>query len=238
MDESSRVLVGGRVYFGVDALLFRRGAERVQSRIDSSRDATATVTVQTLAADFAIEQTQACHLLRLLVRDKLLEPTSSAGAYSMTKRFRSYAAARVLPPLRRTEAKQLMDRILALASDINNGWERNPVRIAAIAVSGSYMLDSEHVPKIDVWVQLDRRVMSAAHWRSRLSKSQGADEIRAAMSALSPFIAVRLVTDLSPVERPFFIAFDAASTISDPSGPITVLRERVFALGRRATGNS
>jgi hypothetical protein len=75
--------------------------------------------------------------------------------------------------------------------------------------------------------------MSAADWQKRLTKADAAREIRAAISAFSSYIVVQLVTDLSPVERPFFIAFDAASAMGGPVGPITALCERAAALGQR-----
>jgi hypothetical protein len=204
-----RTLVAGRSYFGLDALLLQRGAEQTLARVTNASEPVA-ITTETLEQDFQLDAKAAAALLAWFEKAGLLEPIASSGGYRLNDRLREYAGARVVPALRREQAQELLDKVIELAMEVNAKWKRNPLAIAGIAVSGSYMTRSTKVPQLDLWVVVrPRRSDRQAIWGHRLSKAEGAHEIRRALRGFGAFVSVRLAIDTNALPRPFTMVFDA-----------------------------
>ena len=131
------------------------------------------------------------------------------GVFGITSGFKEIATARVIDPLPRERARQLIGEACALAAVINADWARIPLEIDALAAFGSYMSRDSQLAELSLGVVVRARPATRrAHWRMS-SKSDGAGAVRTAFRELDPFVRVRLVTDLSDVPRPFSVVFRA-----------------------------
>ena len=205
----TRTLVLHHRYFGLDAARLRNAAERVLTRFTGLPPDRVRISARRLREDFEVTTIMGRVLLERLVDGGLLAPRADKdGEYHLTPRFVEYAQARVVEPLPRSRAKQLLERAGKVAAHINADWSRNPLEIEAIAVSGAYMSRDPELAEvtIGVIVRLRERIKSTRFTRP-LSKAEGAAEIRAALTAISSFVVVRLVTDMSSLPRPFSIIF-------------------------------
>lgn len=228
----TRLLVSSQLYFGMDPAALIFGAERTVARIAGAAEETARVNAEMLGQDFQLDFVAALRLVRSFVAGGLLEPVAGATEqYRPTDRFREIATARVVPPLTRAEATQLVDRACGVAERLN-GDARNPLFIDRMAVSGSYMSVSERIGKLELWPVVRRRDPGAV--RPVLSDREGGHEIRAALRELGPHVVAQVVTDVSKVERPFGVPFEAAGEIPDrptTTGPLrgwaASLRDRI-----------
>ena len=204
-----RTLIAGRAYFGIDALLLQRGAERAVARVTQSSTPT-VVTLDALQQDFQVDRDTAARLAEALVQSGLLTPHPQLQGYGITERLREYAEAQVLAPLDRQAAKALLDRIVATVAEINARWRTNPIMIARVAVSGRFTDPTSKVPELRLWAIVRLRPSDSRRLFSRqISKVDGAHEIRKALRAFGPIVNVRLVVDEASVERPFVAVFDA-----------------------------
>ncbi len=207
----SRTLVARQHYFGIDALQFREAANRVLARVVGLPIDRAQVPGRRLREDFAVTtQTGEC-LLDDLVRGGLLAPHGErADEYRLTEKFAEYAYARVVSPLPRARAKQLLERAAKIAANINGHWTRNPLEIEAIAVSGAYMSRDEELAELTLTVVVrNRGDVRNTPWGRRASKADGAKQIRAELAQLTSFAIVHLVTDRQALPRPFNIVYSA-----------------------------
>ena len=150
-------------------------------------------------------------MLRAFVGDGLLQADpATAGNYRLTERFHEFAQARVVAPLERAEAKELVDKACRVAAQINADRTWNPVMIDMLGVSGAYMSRSDYISELKLWpVVKTRAEIRPRRFGSPMTKAEGSSEIRGLLRALSPFILVHLVTDTASVERPFSVPFRA-----------------------------
>lgn len=206
-----RTLVSNRLYFGLEPLDLRRGAECTLSRVFGQPSDRVRVTRESLRDDFRLDMAASEALVVAFVSDGLLQPDpESAGNYRLTQRFHEFAQARVVPPLERSEAKDLVDQACRIAARINADRTWNPVMIDMLGVSGSYMSRSDYISDLKLWPVVKTRTQtSPRRFGSPMTKAEGSSEIRGALRALSPFILVHLVTDTASVERPFSVPFRA-----------------------------
>jgi hypothetical protein len=214
----ARTLVSSQRYFGLEALVLRRGAERVLARSAGQPQENVRVNAQILSEDFRLDAAAARALLRTLVTHRLLESEPDrAGGYRLTERFHEFALARVVRPLLRAQAKQLLDAACQLAARMNAGNARNPLVIDTIAVSGDYMSRSERISELVLWPLVKPRTRTGARrLRSPTNDTDGAKEIRNALRGLSPLIVVNVVTDAASVDRPFSVPFHADDVTERP----------------------
>ena len=206
-----RTLISNQLYFGLEPLDLRRGTERTLSRVFGLPPDRVRVTRETLREDFRLDTAESETLLRAFVGDGLLQADpATAGNYRLTERFHEFAQARVVAPLERAEAKELVDKACRLAAQINADRTWNPVMIDMLGVSGAYMSRSDYISELKLWpVVKTRAEIRPRRFGSPMTKAEGSSEIRGLLRALSPFILVHLVTDTASVERPFSVPFRA-----------------------------
>jgi hypothetical protein len=205
-----RTLVTQRRYYGLDPLAFRAASARVVSRVAGLPPERVRVSARSLLHDFALDTVDGTALLDRLVADGLLEPEPGRrDDYRLTERFFEYARARIVEPLPRGRAKELLSRACLLAERINAEWTKNPLEIEALATFGSYMSRDDMLAELALGVVVCARAeWRRARWGRLASNADGAREIRAAFRDLSSFVRVRLVNELRGVPRPFSVAFE------------------------------
>ena len=216
-----RTLISNQTYFGLEPLAFRRGAGLALARVAKLSPERARLKGETLAKDFRIDSAHAQALLDTFVAKGLLQVDRSGGTigeYRLTDLFKEYALARVLPPLTRVRAKELLDEAGKLAAKINAEWKHNPLVIHMIAVSGSYMSRNNRISDLTLWpVVKRRREMTTRRFGSSVTKAAGAAEISSALRALSSFVIVHMVADRTTIERPFAVPFrDFGDAVTSP----------------------
>ena len=207
----TRTLVLHHRYFGLRPDRLRGAAERVLARFTGLPPDRVRISARRLREDFEVTTIMGRVLLERLVDGGLLAPRAGKdGDYHLTPRFVEYAKARIVEPLPRARAKQLIERVVKIAAHINEDWPRNPLEIEAIAVSGGYMSRDPELSELTlaVVVRLRERI-KATRFTRPMTKAEGAAEIRAALTAISSFVVPRLATDLSAAPRPFSVIFQA-----------------------------
>jgi hypothetical protein len=218
-----RTLVSNQRYFGLEPIEFRRGAGRALARVEGVAPDSVPMSAQTLSADFKLEPIAADALLESLLSKGLLQASPGHfGDYRLTQLFVEFALARVVPPLPRDRAKEVLEQACRLAAKINAEWTANPLVIHLLAVSGAYMTRSNRVGELVLWPLVKRRaVVRPRSFGAWMTTSDGIREIGTALRELSTFILVRVVTEKTSIERPFAVPFrdyyDAVRASSAPS---------------------
>lgn len=204
------VLLRHRQYFGVEPQKLRAAAARVVARMAGLPPERARVTARQLHHDFGVDTAEGRPLVEELVAEGLLEPRPEArDAYAVTPQFAEIAAARVIDPLPRERARQLVAEACTLAGQVNALWARIPIEIEAIATFGGYMSRDANLGELSLGLVVRARPSTRrARWRMS-TKAEGALAIRAAFRGIDPFVRVRLVTDLQALPRPFAVVFRA-----------------------------
>jgi hypothetical protein len=209
----ARTLVTQRLYFGMEALNLRTASARVLSRVVGLPPERARVSARSLRQDFGVDTVQGNALVEQFVAEGLLDPPRELQAdYRLTERFLEFASARVVEPLPRERAKQLLANACELAARVNSEWTRNPLEIEAVAPFGCYMSRDRQLAELPLGIVVRPRPATLrARWGRIHTKSDGAREIRAEFRELSSFIHVRMVNDTRQLPRPFAVAFHADS---------------------------
>jgi hypothetical protein len=211
----TRTLVTHRLYFGVDALNLRAATERVVARVIGLSSERARISARSLCQDFGVDTVHGQTLIDDLVAKGMLDPPDELQPdYGLTGRFFEFAAARVVEPLPRERARQILDRACALATRINDEWTHNPLEIEALVPFGGYMSRDTELAELSLGIVVRPRLVARrARWGKMKSKSDGAHDIRVEFRELSSFIHVRMVNEARQLPRPFSIAFHADSPI-------------------------
>jgi len=173
---------------------------------------------EVLAAEAAagLDTVEGHSTLEAMVADGLLRPRASAPSeYRVTGRFLEYANARVVEPLPRARARALVARACDLAREINAGWSRNPLEVAALAPFGVYLSREPHLDELPLGVVLRMRPTSRRARFRMQPKADGVREVRAAFEALSSFARIRLATAIEQLPQPCAIVFQ---TEADAAG--------------------
>jgi len=215
----ARTLVTQRLYFGLKAIDLRAATGRVLSRVVGLPPERARVSARHLRQDFGVDTLQGNTLVEQLVAEGLLEPPGELQAdYGVTERFVEYASARVVEPLPRERARQLLVHACELATRVNGQWTHNPLEIEAVAPFGCYMSRDRQLAELPLGIVVRPRARRA-RWGRAQTKSDGAREIRAQFRELSSFIHVRMVNDTRRLPRPFAVAFhaDSPALVASPS---------------------
>ena len=215
----ARTLVTQRLYFGLKAIDLRAATGRVLSRVVGLPPERARVSARHLRQDFGVDTVQGNTLVEQLVAEGLLEPPGELQAdYGVTERFVEYASARVVEPLPRERARQLLVHACELATRVNGQWTHNPLEIEAVAPFGCYMSRDRQLAELPLGIVVRPRARRA-RWGRAQTKSDGAREIRAQFRELSSFIHVRMVNDTRRLPRPFSVAFhaDSPALVATPS---------------------
>ena len=204
-----RTLITQRLYFGMSALYLRAAATRVLARIAGLPPESAHVSARNLRQDFALNTVAGDALLEGLVAHGLLEPrTAQRGDYRLTERFVEFAMARVVDPLPRRRAKELLALAGELAARVNAECTRNPLEIEVLAPFGRYLSQDEKLAELNLGIVVQPRAPGRrARWGRLMTKSEGGHDIRAAFRELSSFIRVRMVNDKRLLPRPFAVVF-------------------------------
>ena len=217
----ARTLVTQRLYFGMNAVDLRAATGRVLSRVVGLPPERARVSARSLRQDFGVDTALGNALVAQLVTEGLLEPPADLQAdYGLTERFFEYASARVVEPLPRERARQLLADACALAARVNGEWTRNPLEIEAVAPYGCYMSRDRQLSELPLGIVVRTRPAALrARWGRIQSKSDGARAIRTEFRELSSFIHVRMVNDTRLLPRPFAVAFhaDSPALVASPS---------------------
>ena len=234
MDSGSpkiRRLIAGQHYFGLDAVAFYAGVQRVIARTSASP---APIDMDCLGEDFGLDLAATRSLVRALLAGALLRP-DGRGGYRPTKRFREYALAFVVAPLKRARAKTLLTGAREVAERINAERGRNPYVVWMVAVAGDYMTRRKEMHELSLWLVLRRRPQRRrSRWRSSLPKEEALREIVSAMKALSSFVVVSIAPDRERVQRPFTVVFQMVEeTIHPHVPPWEWVREWTASISRR-----
>ena len=212
----ARTLVTDRLYFGIDPLSLRTGTARAYTRVVGLPPERARVSARNLRQDFGIGDTRLGQvLIEEFVAEGLLDPPNEMQQdYGLNDRFLEFAFARVVEPLPRDRAKQLLSKACELAARINAEWTRNPLEIQMLAPFGSYISRDRQLADLSLGAVVRPRLAARrARWGRIVSKSEGAHDIRAALRDISSFIHVRLVSSKERLPRPFSVAFQDDSPL-------------------------
>jgi hypothetical protein len=208
-----RTLVTQRLYFGMSALYLRAATTRVLARVAGVPPDSARVSARNLRQDFGMNTVAGEVLLEGFVANGLLEPRAEPrGDYRLTERFLEFASARVVDPLPRMRARELLAQACELATRINAECTRNPLEIEVVAPFGKYIGRDPQLSSLELGVVVQARAMTRrARWGRFMTKSDGARDIRAAFRELSSFIRVQMVNDKQLLPRPFAVVFQQQS---------------------------
>jgi hypothetical protein len=207
----ARTLVTQQRYYGFEATQLLQSAARVLTRVAGLPPERARVSARHVQQDFAIDTVQAQALVDDFVEDGLLQRhTQHRGDYQLTPRFLEFASARVVEPMPRSKAKQLVTAACKLADRINAQWTRNPLEVDALAVSGSYMSRSAELSELTLGIIVrPRPVARRFNWWRRANKSEGASEIQHEFREMSSFVNAYIAIDTQGIMRPFSIIYKA-----------------------------
>lgn len=204
-----RTLVTQRLYFGMSAQYLRAASTRVLARIAGVPPKAARLSARNLRHDFAVDTVEGSMLVKNFVANGLLQPhTEQHGDYRITDRFLEFASARVVEPLPRRRAKELLREAADLAARINAEWTRNPLEIELLAPFGRYLKHDAQLAALELGIVVQPRAPSRrARWGRFTTKSDGARDMRTAFRELSSFIRVQMVNDKRLLPRPFAVVF-------------------------------
>jgi GNAT superfamily N-acetyltransferase len=207
--KRQRTLITHRVYFGIEAQRLRDGSGRVMARVVGLAPERAHVSLTHLAQDFGLDTREGRPIVDELVAEGLLRQRAGRrDDFFPTERFAELAGARVVDPLARGRAKQLVQAAGELAAAFNAGSRANPLAIEAVAVFGQYMSLDDELGELELAIVVrPRERRRRFRWRRPASRTDGANEIRQAFRAISSFVQAHLVTDLASVPRPFAVVF-------------------------------
>lgn len=205
-----RVLLKHRHYFGIEPRQLRAAAGRIVARVAGLPPERARVTSRQLFQDFGVDTVEGKPLVDELVAQGLLKPRrETPGVFGVATRFAKIAAARVVEPLPRAQAKDLVAEACELAAQINATWARVPLEIESVAVYGTYMSRDAQLAELSFGVVVRTRPETRrALWRMA-TKLDGAHVIRDAFRDLNPYVRARLATELQSLPRPFSVVFHA-----------------------------
>ena len=207
----SRTLVAHQRYYGFEATQLLQAAARVITRVAGLPPERARVSARNLQQDFALNTVQGQILVDDFVEDGLLRRHQAHKSdYQLTPRFMEFASARIVEPMPRSKAKQLVSAACKVAERVNGQWSRNPLEIDALAVSGGYMSRSAELSELTLGIVVRQRpVARRFRWLRRHDKHEGASEILQEFRELSSFVIAYLAIDTQGLMRPFSVIYKA-----------------------------
>ena len=207
----ARTLVADRRYYGFEATHLLQAAARVLTRVAGLPPERARVSARHVQQDFALNTVQGQALVEDFVQDGLLRRhTENRSDFQLTPRFLEFASARVVVPMPRAKAKQLVVAACKVAERINKEWVRCPLEVDALAVSGSYMSRSAELSELTLGIIVrSRPVARRFNWFRRGHSTEGATEIQKEFCDMSSFINAYVAIDTQGIMRPFSIVYKA-----------------------------
>lgn len=203
-------LVRKRLYFGMDPLRLRDAANRVLTRVPEDVTAPAIVGFEALAEDFLLPANASRAAVDQMVQEGFLERQPERDRYNLTDRFRAVALARIIEPLPRAQAQELVTRFKQMAAHFNRTATRNRYEIEALAVFGAYMSTQDDLPELSIGIAGRRRPPEAQPRFGRATtQSEGTAQLRALFEAQSSFVQVTLFRRVHDAPRPFSVIFKA-----------------------------
>jgi hypothetical protein len=203
-------LVRKHLYFGMDPLRLRDAANRVLTRVPEDATAPAIVGFQALAEDFLLPANASRAAVDQMVREGFLERQPQRDAYHLTERFRAVALARIIEPLPRTQAQELVTRFKQMAAHFNRTSARNRYEIEALAVFGAYMSRQDDLPELSIGIAGRRRPPDERPKFGRATAQvEGTAQLRALFESQSSFVQVTLFRQVHDAPRPFSVIFKA-----------------------------
>jgi hypothetical protein len=205
---TARTLVADKQYYGLEATRLLQAASRVINRVAGMPPDRARVSARHLQQDFAVDTMQGQVLVREFVEGGLLQRHAHQGDFQLTPRFLEVASARVVEPMTRAKARQIVTVACKTAQRINADWTRNPVMVEALAVSGSYMSRSDKLSDLMLGIVVKKRPAQSrfSFWR-KMNTSDGAVQIQHEFRELSSFVNAYIAIDTQGLVRPFSIVF-------------------------------
>jgi hypothetical protein len=205
---TARTLVADKQYYGLEATRLLQAATRVLLRVAGMPPERARVSARHLQQDFAVNTMQGQVLVREFVEGGLLQRHGHQDDFQLTPRFLEVASARVVEPMTRAKAKQIVAVACKTALRINADWTRNPVMVDALAVSGSYMSRSDKLSDLMLGIVVKKRPAQSrfSFWR-KMNTSDGAIQIQNEFRELSSFVNAYIAIDTQGLVRPFSIVF-------------------------------
>lgn len=205
---TARTLVADKQYYGLEATRLLQAASRVLGRVAGMPAERARVSARHLQQDFAVNTVQGRELVREFVEGGLLQRHGRQDDFHLTPRFLEVASARVVEPMTRAKAKQIVIVASRTAQRINGEWKRNPLMVEALAVSGSYMSRADKLTDLTLGVVVKKRPAQSRFnlWR-KMKTSDGALQIQSEFLGLSSFVNAYIAIDTQVLMRPFSIVF-------------------------------
>jgi len=211
-----RKLIAYQLYFGIEARAFHAGAQRMLKRASAQASGQTWINIRTLSEDFKLDLAASGTLLRAFLTGGLLYPDGDGG-YEATERFRQYALTRVVLPLMRSEAKDLLHRACSFAAGFNADSQRQPLLIETMMVSGSYITRCDLVPELSLWLILRRRRQpDGQHSTPSFDKDDSVRHLKEKMKELGPIVEVHIAPDRDKVARPFSVVFQRKDVVIEP----------------------
>ena len=207
------MLVAKHLYFGLDPLRLRDGAERVLARVPGGGDLPSSVGLDALAEDLGLDPRAGRAVVERMVADGVLEPLApDATEFALTDRFRAIAQARIVEPLPRGDAQRLLAQCAEIAARFNRSEARNRYAIDAIAVYGAYMSRLTDLAELAIGITGRRRapVMRPLTGRATV-QTEGTAAIRAMFERRSSFLQVAFFKRIADIPRPFSVVYRAGS---------------------------
>lgn len=207
------MLVAKHLYFGLDPLRLRDGAERVLARMPEAERHAPRVGLGALVQDLELDTRLGRTVIDKMVAGGMLEPVApDATEYAVTDRFRAIAHARIVEPLPRGDAQQLLTHCAEIAARFNRSATRNEYEIAAIAVYGAYMSRLTDLAELTIGITGRRRAPVVRPLIGRASaQTEGTADIRAMFERRSSFLQVGFFKRVADMPRPFNVVFRAES---------------------------
>jgi hypothetical protein len=204
-------LVAKHLYFGLDPLRLRDGAERVLARVPGEGGRLPKVGLDALAEGLELDPRAGRAIVDKMVADGMLEPLApDATEYVLTDRFRAIAQARIVEPLPRGDAQQLLTHCAEIAARFNRSATRNKYEIAAMAVYGAYMSRLTDLAELTIGITGRRRPPALRALIGRATaQTEGTAAIRAMFERRSSFLQVAFFKRIADMPRPFNVIFRA-----------------------------
>jgi len=204
-------LVRKQLYFGLEPLKLRDAATRVLTRVPDDVTAPAIVGFAALTEDLAMNSSSGRRAVDQMVQQGYLERLSDTrDTYNVTERFRALALARIIEPLPRAQAQELVARFKQMAALFNRTAARNRYEIEALAVFGTYMSTQDDLPELSIGIAGRRRPPAEQPRFGRATtQSEGTAELRALFEAQSSFVQVSLFRRVHDAPRPCSVIFKA-----------------------------
>ena len=205
---TARTLVADKQYYGLEATRLLQAASRIINRVAGMPPDRARVSARHLQQDLAVNTIQGQVLVREFVEGGLLQRHAHQNDFQLTPRFLEVASARVVEPMTRAKARQIVTVACKTAQRINADWTRNPVMVDALAVSGSYMSRSDKLSDLMLGIVVKKRPAQSrfSFWR-KMNTSDGAIQIQNEFRELSSFVNAYIAIDTQGLVRPFSIVF-------------------------------